>query len=458
MERHKLYAIRPRFIIGPQYRIITDKSIIFCKDGIVDIVDHGRENEYGVEEVFVRDSHVLLPGFIDAHTHTQQILLRGVITDEMLQLPPIWTELLIPFEKKLNFELAYLSSLLSIADMVNNGTVYFVEAGAPYPDALIRALLDTGMRGAVTISTYDKLSGEENSPEEIISIYNNLWRFREKGIDIWYSIREVMMCSPKLIKMIVEEALNKKTGLTYHIAEYQGEVDYTLSKYLLRPLELMDRLGATNVKPSIAAHGIYLSKEEIDIVIKKSINIAWCPTVDSLLMGNHWGPSFLNIVKDLYISLGSDGGAFTRLDLLGEARIARSLTKSQSVALRYDKAALKTTELYKMLTGHEGRIVGKDFSIKKGNKAYFITIDLRNLGQPVDYNIIDKLISFATSSDITDVVVDGVFLKKNNQLTTINIHDIRRRLEKYYSYIIDTINELLQNIMSRRQNILKQAK
>lgn len=74
-----------------------------------------------------------MPGLIDAHTHTQQVLLRSFINDERLALPPIWTKLLIPFEDLLTDELAYLSSLVSVAAMAKNGVTLFIEAGAPSP-------------------------------------------------------------------------------------------------------------------------------------------------------------------------------------------------------------------------------------------------------------------------------------------------------------------------------------
>ncbi len=454
-KMNKLLALRPRYIISPGGRIVSGKSVIFSREGIIDIVEHGKEREYGVEEIITREHHLLMPGFIDAHTHTQQILLRGAISDQLLQLPPIWTELLIPFEKKLDYKLAYLSSILSIANMIDAGTVYFVEAGAPHPEALINALKDAGMSGAVSPSTYDILPGDERDPDEVLKLYNRLWNMRDTGIDIWYSVREVMMCSPRLIKLLVEEARRKKTGLTYHIAEYQGEVDYTLSKYMLRPLEYMDKLGATDIKPLIAAHGVYLSRDEILLANEKSVGIAWCPTVDSLLMGKHWGPEHLLSVKNLLIGLGSDGGAFTRLDLLTEVKTARSIAKSFGVMSRYDKTIMNTLESYKMITGFEGRIIGKDFSIKPGSKAYFITIDLYGLGLIPGHEVLDTVISFASPVDIVDVVVNGRFLKKERRLVTIDTRKLVEELASHFPYIKEVVVELLQEIRKRRNQLIQ---
>ena len=52
---------------------------------------------------------LLMPGLVDAHTHTSQQLLRGSLADEF---PMIWVRFLIPFESSLSPEDVYCSALL----------------------------------------------------------------------------------------------------------------------------------------------------------------------------------------------------------------------------------------------------------------------------------------------------------------------------------------------------------
>ncbi|WP_243666697.1 amidohydrolase family protein [Vulcanisaeta sp. JCM 16159] len=132
MERVDL-IIRARYVITMSNPMVIEDGAVAVDNGLIKAVGKASEvlSQYRGEEVIDRGRHILMPGLIDAHTHTQQVLLRSFINDERLALPPIWVKLLIPFEDLLTDDLARLSSLVSVAAMAKNGITYFIEAGAP---------------------------------------------------------------------------------------------------------------------------------------------------------------------------------------------------------------------------------------------------------------------------------------------------------------------------------------
>lgn len=74
---------------------------------------------------------VLLPGFIQTHTHTTQALGRGLADDVNLR---VWThERIWPYEAALTEDDAYVSATLSIAEMIRSGTTSFCEASGQSP-------------------------------------------------------------------------------------------------------------------------------------------------------------------------------------------------------------------------------------------------------------------------------------------------------------------------------------
>ena len=156
MERVDL-VVKAKYVVTLSNPLVIVDGAIAIRDGV--IVGVGRESDvlsrYRGEEVVERKNHVVVPGFVDGHVHMQQFFLRISITDYYLQLPPIWTEYLIPFEEELDRGLAYLSSIASLALMVKGGTTFFVEAGAPYPEELVRAAGEIGAKGVVTYSSFD---------------------------------------------------------------------------------------------------------------------------------------------------------------------------------------------------------------------------------------------------------------------------------------------------------------
>ena len=251
------------------------------------------ESRYRGEEVVDRGRNsIAIPGLVDCHTHTQQLLLRSAIEGELLALPPIWTKLLVPFESRLSRDLAYISSLASAASMVRNGTTFFIEAGAPYPDAVAQAAEEVGVKAAVTPSFFNVVNGR--AAEEPSSVREKLLavrRLRGRFSGPWCSVCQVMMVVPELLEEVAEVCRDDAfSGLTMHLAEYQVEVDYTLTLAGVRPLEFVEQLGLLDIgKPVVLAHGVYLSPDEARTIARRgNVSVCWCPTVDSWLMGLHW--------------------------------------------------------------------------------------------------------------------------------------------------------------------------
>ncbi len=442
-------VIKCRYLITMDQRrpVITNAAVAINDGKVVGVgtIDEVTKVFKG-EEVIERMNHVVLPGFLDGHTHTQQLLLRSSINDYVLQLPPIWTKYLVPFERLLGSELAYLSSLTTVATLAKNGVTYFIEACAPYPNELVRAVNEVGIKAVVTYATYDLLEGTELSTEEVLRRSEDLVRRRREGrVRFWCSIREVMMASKELIEGVRELCRRYGVGITYHLGEYQGEVDYTLSKYGLRPLEFLDSLGITDIKPSVIAHAIYFSEREVGIVRSKDLSVCWCPTVDSLLMGPHWLGVRGGGVK---FCLGSDGGAFTTLDLLHEAKVARVVSKALSVMLNYDKvSSIDSWKLLKALTGWGGDVVGEELGIiREGYSADLTVINLSNLRTQPTYDPIESVVGFSEGTEVSDVLVDGEFIVRGGNLVKVDEGRLRKELSRALPKLKELINELRKGL------------
>jgi len=339
-------------------------------------------------------------------------------------------------------DLAYLSSLLSVALMAKNGTTFFIEAGAPYPEELIKAVKQIGLKAAVTCSTFDKGYIKPQDTKSVLRKVERTLRMAKGRVKPWCSIREIMMSSRDLLDGVKDLCIKYKAGLTYHLGEYQGEVDYSISTYGLRPLEFFDKIGLTVITPSVIAHGVFFSGTEVEILRKRQIGVCWCPTVDSILMAPHW-LSFGHHGKDLVWGLGTDGAAFTTLDLLHEAKVARAVGKSLSIALTYNKTYPNSEILIKALTGFHGRIVGeKTGIIKEGFKADLITISLDNLSLMPVHDPLELIVSFAEGSHVCDVLVDGEFVVKDGKLTKVSEEELMKKIWRVLPKIRDLVSDL----------------
>ncbi|MEM2004980.1 MAG: amidohydrolase family protein [Zestosphaera sp.] len=427
---------------------VIPRGAVAIRDGL--IVDVGEENDmrskYVADEVVERRHHIIIPGLIDCHTHTQQYLLRSAISDAMLQLPPVWTKVLVPFERIMGESLARLSTQASIVNMLKNGVTYFIEAGAPYAETLAEEVLRSGIRGVVTYATYDISEERVDEAQSVMRRVRELYRTyvgRGANLRVWMSIRQVMMVSEELMEEVIEFSREYGLGLTIHLGEYQGEVDYTLARYGMRPLEYMVRRGLKDIKPAVIAHGVFLSPKEVDILRTHGIGVCWCPTVDSWLMGPHW--IGLTRVEDLKLGLGSDGGAWNRLDLLHEAKVAKALGKAVANAVTYFKAGLDSTTLLSMMTGSKGLMIGDRVGrVEKGFAADLTILDARTLKTLPLNNPVDAVVNYLEGDDVTDVMVGGKLVLEDGRVRAIDEEKILEELLNREEEVKEKLSELVR--------------
>jgi len=429
-------------------RVIPQGAVAIKNKVIVDVDKYDNiKKRYKAEEVIERLNHIIMPGLVDCHTHTQQFLLRSAISDEMLQLPPIWSKVLVPFENMMSSQLARISTQASIVNMLRNGVTYFIEAGAPYPEILAEEVSRLGMKGVITLATYNILEDRSWGIEEVLRRAETLYRDwnGRNGVRIWMSIRQVMMVSEELLEKVIEFAKKFNTGLTLHLAEYQGEVDYTLTKYGKRPLEYMLEKGLGDIKPVVLAHGVFLSPREINIVKKLKLGICWCPTVDSWLMGIHW--ACLENVNDVIIGIGSDGGAWNHLDLLHEVKIAKSLAKALGNAMMYYKAGFNSQILLNMATGFRGFITGERVGrLEKGYSADLVVLDLRNIKNVPLHNPVDLVVNYVEGDSVSDVIIDGKFVLREGEILTVDEEKIVEEVVDREDEVKEILKELMKNL------------
>ena len=437
-----------RYIVTlDEFNRVIPNGAVAIRDGV--IVDVGEHEEimrkYKAGEIIEKKHHVVIPGLIDCHTHTQQYLLRSAINDKMLQLPPIWTRVLVPFERTMGDDLARLSSQASIVNMLKNGITYFIEAGAPYPETLAQEVIKSRIKGVVTYATYNIADGKVAESSEVLKKVIDLYEGFSSKVRVWMSIRQVMMATEDLIESIIEMSKKYKVGLTLHLGEYQGEADYTLAKYGKRPLEYMLNKGINSIKPVVIAHGVFFSPSEIELVKKHELGVCWCPTVDAWLMGLHWA-GFTNI-EGVKLGIGSDGGAWNRIDLLHEVKVAKALGKAVANATSYFKSGLDSTTLLNMATGSRGSIVGEKVGrIERGYAADFVVLNYKSTRTLPIHNPIDLVVNYLEGDNVADVFIDGEPVVENGVVTTLNEDKIAEELLNRGDEIRNIVSELINKL------------
>lgn len=418
--------------LRPDLKVESSKDIAIANGIIADIVDSG--TDINGNTIVDGQGKLVIPGLVDGHTHVCQQFLRGRTLDEF---PMIWARILIPFESNLQPEDVYWSTQLACLEMIKSGTTSFADAGGRYMEQAVEATIDAGMRAFVTRSTMDmgafipdsmKDTIEDNlkRTEELFAEYNGAGDGR---ISIWCGIRQVMTCSPTLIKEISELARQLNTGIHMHLAEHRDEVSFCLQNYGLRPAELLESLNALGPN-LLAAHSVALSEKELELLNKHQVKIVHCPRNNFDSHGFPKTPRMLQM--GMTVGLGSDGSATSSLSLFDEMKVFRSGIHAYWGLPIFDPVVLTAEQLILMITQGGAKSVGLGDlgSIDIGKKA---DLSLINLEQPhilPTHNILKTLVEAVTAHDVTDVVINGRLVMKNREVLTLDEEKIMFEAKK----------------------------
>lgn len=412
--------------INSDFEIVKNQSIAIDQTEIIEVGDVSRIKEkYTPKSIINGKGKLCMPGLIDAHTHTCQQLLKGRTMDEY---PMIWSRILVPFEGNLNGEDVYISAQMSCLEMIKSGTTAFADAGGVHMHKVAEAAIESGMRAAITkssIDTGDFLPDSMKQPpetilEDIEDLYKEYNGAGDDRIHIWFGIRQVMSCSPELIKQAAELAKKYNTGLHAHLAEHRDEVRYCLENYKMRPVEFLDSLGALGPN-LLTAHNVIYSENELEILNERNVKVVHCPRVN---FSSHGFPKTPRMIQmDMPIGIGSDGASSSNLSLFDEIRVFRSGLHAYWGLPVFDPVVLPAVELIKMITVGGAKALQFEKvkgELSVGNKADLTLIDIDQPHITPTNNLIGTIVESATSKDVEDVIINGKIVMKDREILTLD--------------------------------------
>jgi 5-methylthioadenosine/S-adenosylhomocysteine deaminase len=397
---------------------------------------------------------IAMPGLIDAHFHTAQTFLRGKLQELALRRQiknPPWSNYYIPFEGMLTDDDVYLSGLLAYTNMISVGTTCFAEAGGPHPDAMARAAIDTGIRGFVSLTTCDQgvatktmITTTQKAYDANVALVKR-WRGSKGGTDrvqAWLSLRQIIVCSPELIKAMAEAARALDVKIHTHLCEGVYEIDYALAKFGKRPAEYLNDLGALD-RHMHCAHSVLLSAEEMDLYVKHRPSACHC-AFNNYSIGPHRLSEMWK--RGIDIGLGTDGAAsWGTLDIFQvahTARVGQQAVMGTPIAYRN---VMPSETILKVATNGGARALGieKEIgSLEAGKKADILLVDRTQLDHLPLYDPYFVAASTVVGRDVKTVVIDGQVVMKDRELLTVDREEIDRRLAERLPKLMERFDRM----------------
>ncbi|MGP6294430.1 amidohydrolase family protein [Caldiplasma sukawensis] len=380
-------------------------DIIISRGKIAKITDKEPPN--------VINSDIVIPGFANTHTHVAMGRFRGLLDDLSLEK---FLDKTFSLDNNRRKDDIYSSSTISICDMLMSGTTLFADLYYS-EDIIFEAADKLGIRALLSWVTLDReLSTQKGDPVENCENFIKEYRGRNDRIIPAAGIQGVYVASDDTIEGARDIAKKYGTQLHMHVSETRKEVYDFLDKRGKRVVEYLDDLGVLS-QNFLAAHCLWLNGREISLLGKNRCTVSWNGVSNSKL--GHGGHLAYEELKNAgaNISFGTDSvGSNNSQNVLENAKFS-SLDFKNS---RWDGSMMNSLEIFRALTlnGYLAAGIKNGGLIEEGYLADLNIIDHRNSSLvPLRKNNVISSIVYSMDRDaITDVIINGEYVKKNGKL------------------------------------------
>jgi 5-methylthioadenosine/S-adenosylhomocysteine deaminase len=384
------------------------------------------------DQVIDMDGKAILPGFVNTHGHAAMSLLRGYADD--LPLKTWLEEKMWPLEAKFTSEQVRAGTALSVLEMIQSGTTCFLDM-YDHMDQVAEVVIESGIRGSLCRGAIGFGSEElRQSKIKEATEFAKTWHQAADGrITTMLSPHSPYTCSPNFIRQFIEKAVELNLPVHTHMSETAAEVQQNVDEYGVRPVEHLRNLGFFDI-PSLVAHAVHLTEEEIDILAEYDVKVAHNPG-SNLKLGSGIAPIPQMLKKGIRPGLATDGAASNNnLDMLEEIQLAALLHKG----VHQDPEAVPADVALRMGTifGAEALFLEKEIgTLEVGKKADFITFDLSGPHMYPQHDIVSHIVYSASRADIQDVYVDGKAIMLGRKCLTLDEEKIRFEAVKAFEAI-----------------------
>lgn len=403
--------------------IVLKGGDVLCADGQVSqtdlgisgstITQVGNINETADRVIDCRDK-LVIPGFVNTHTHAAMTLFRSYADDMMLM---DWLQTKIwPAEENLTGDDVYWGTQLAIAEMLKAGTTCFADMYFFMPE-VAKAVAESGIRAVLARGMAGVAPTANQALAESEAFYKEWHNGADGRITIMLGPHAPYTCPPDYLKKVTALAEKLKAQIHIHLSETAGEVAECQKQYGKSPIELMNELGVFDYGV-LAAHCVHVSSEDIAIMKEKKVRVAHNPG-SNMKLASGVAPVPDMLEAGICVGLGTDGAASNNnLDMLEELRLTAMLHKVH----RLDPLAIPANKAVDMATVHGAAALGLD-NIGKLETSYKADITILDMKAPHWHPRHDRLSLLtyaANASDVHTVIVNGNILLDNRQLTTID--------------------------------------
>lgn len=398
--------------MNPRLDLYPHGSLLIENGKLKAICPHPLEDPNA--EITDAEGMFALPGFINVHTHLPMTMLRGYADD--LPLHDWLNRHIFPAEATfVTPENVRIATRLALIEMIKSGTTCFNDMYF-FEDVIAEEAKKIGMRGVIGESVIDFPSPSSRTPDEGFARCEALIRQWQKDPIIHPSVgvHAPYTCSKETLQKAKRLADLYNVPLHIHVAETRKEVEEITRQTGLSPVNYLHQIGLLD-RNVIAAHGVWLTPKERELLVKTKTSIAHCPK-SNLKLASGIADIAACLKSGITVGIGTDGTASNNtLDMVEEMRFAALLAKS----VHGNPEAIRAATALQMATINGAKALGIDAftgSLETGKSADLILVHANASNMLPIYNEYSALVYAMNSKNIRFSMVNGKWLMYNREI------------------------------------------
>lgn len=425
--------------MNSQRRIISDGAVAVTGERIVAVGPRAEiERHHKARRRIDASGHAVLPGLINTHTHAAMSLFRGIADD--LRLEEWLEKYIFPAEaRNVTSDFVRWGTRLAALEMIRSGTTTYTDMYY-FEDVVAEATREAGMRGVLGETILDFPAPDNKTVDSALEYTQKFlerWR-NDSLITPAVAPHSAYLCSADTLTRARDLAARYDAPVLIHVSETSAENKQVREKQKLSPTAYLDRVGLLGPR-TLAAHAVWLSDVDIQILSRTRTGVAHCPS-SNMKLASGVAPVLKLLAAGIPVGLGTDGvaGSNNDVSMFEEMDLAAKLQKVTTG----DPRALPAAQVLEMATILGARAIGLEKeigSIEPGKRADLITV---RLGQPHTvplYDVVSQLVYAAKASDVENVIVNGRLVMRGRRVLTLNEGDVLAAAERYAARVRQSI-------------------
>ena len=373
---------------------------------------------------------VMMPGFVNAHTHVPMTLMRGYGGGHDLQS---WLQdFIFPAEDRWDDRPIAPATRLGLAEMIATGVTCIADMYMR-TDVIARQVLDAGISanlsvGAVYFGSPDSFTPDKcGDCENHVRLYENWHNAGDGQILADASIHAEYTSCPPVWEWVAGYAHEHDLGMHVHISETKKEHEECVKKYGLTPIQLLDRYGVWDSR-AIAAHCVYTTPEDWALMKQKGVSCVHNP-YSNLKLGSGVAPIPAMLKAGVNVALGTDGvSSHNSVDMFADMKLAAVLHNG----VNRDPMAMTVRQALEMVTVHGAKALGRNTGrIEAGRAADLILVDFDAPNLIPCHDPAENLVFSAHGANVCMNMARGRIIYQNGAFLTLDLDRIKAEVKQY---------------------------